>query len=35
VGPEAVGTIFTIAGSGETGQTTVIWVTETSAEGEE
>jgi anti-sigma factor RsiW len=35
VGPEAVGTIFTIAGPGESGQTTVIWVTETSAEGEE
>ena len=35
VGPEAVGTIFTIAGPGESGQTTVIWVTETSAEGED
>jgi len=34
VGPEAVGTIFTITGPKETGDTTVIWVTETSAEGD-
>lgn len=35
VGPEAVGTIFTIAGPKETGDTTVIWVTETPAEGDD
>ena len=36
VGPEAVSTIFTIADPGEDmGETTVIWVTETSAEGDE
>jgi anti-sigma factor RsiW len=36
VGPEAVGTIFTISDeAGDTGKTTVIWVTETSAEGEQ
>lgn len=37
VGPEAVGTIFTIAdpGGDDRGETTVIWVTETSAEGDE
>lgn len=33
-GPEAVSTIFTIDDPEETGETTVIWVTETSAEGE-
>ena len=33
-GPEAVSTIFTIDDTEETGETTVIWVTETSAEGE-
>jgi len=35
VGPEAVGTIFTIADPAGKGQTTVIWVTETSSEGDE
>jgi anti-sigma factor RsiW len=36
VGPEAVGTIFTISDDvGDSGETTVIWVTETSAEGEQ
>jgi hypothetical protein len=33
-GPEAVSTIFTIDDPEETGETTVIWVTETSAEGD-
>lgn len=34
VGPEAVSTIFTIEDAEESGDTTVIWVTETSAEGD-
>lgn len=34
VGPQAVSTIFTIEDPGESGETTVIWVTETSAEGD-
>jgi anti-sigma factor RsiW len=34
LGPEATGTVFTIADSGDTGETTVIWVSETSAEGD-
>lgn len=34
IGPGAYGTIFTIDGSDEAGETTVIWVTESSAEEE-
>ena len=34
VGPQAVSTIFTIEDPEESGETTVIWVTETSAEGD-
>jgi anti-sigma factor RsiW len=33
-GPEVTSTIFTIDDPEETGETTVIWVTETSAEGD-